>query len=254
MRQHLTVLAVSAAVLAASALHAEEPAGTVARVEYFKPKPGMTAQFEAARKEHNAWHREHADRWAWVTWEIATGKRAGQYVTGTFDHRWADLDAREPFDAEDTANALSTMGPSLEGSEARIYTVIPQASHGEAESEPAPLAQVTYYHVNPAGVSEFGAAIRSLKEAADKANWPVSFTWYHLVSGATGPQFVLVYNHKSWADFGGSGESVEAAISSVVGPYEAVRLLQGVRANTLSTYSELLRYRRDLSYLPAKPQ
>jgi hypothetical protein len=55
------------------------------------------------------------------------------------------------------------------------------------------------------------------------------------------------------AEFGGSGESVEAVISSVVGPYEVVRLLQGVRANTLSTYCEPLRYRPDLSYLPGKP-
>jgi hypothetical protein len=61
---------------------------------------------------------------------------------------------------------------------------------------------------------------------------------------------VLAVARQKWADFAGPEKSLEQMVSESVGPYEAVELLQGVRANTVRTYSELLQFRPDLSYMP----
>ena len=54
----------------------------------------MTAQWEAGRKAHTAFHAAQKDTWAVYTWQILTGDRSGSYLTASPGHHWSDFDAR----------------------------------------------------------------------------------------------------------------------------------------------------------------
>ena len=69
-----------------------------------------------------AWHKSQNDSWSWTVWEITTGEGTGNYLVGSCGHDWKDSDGREKFQADDSANANSTMGPYL-ASETMAYYV-----------------------------------------------------------------------------------------------------------------------------------
>ncbi len=241
---------VVASLLCLPALAQETP-GTVARIGVFEPKPGAAAQFEQGRKKHFEFHRKENDTWSWFTWEVISGEHEGTYITGTFGHQWKDFDAWEKLDRADTADANANMGPSLESESTAYYELIPDASRPPAGKEPSPMIQVTHFYVKPAGVEAFVAAIKEAKTALDKAGWPSHSFWYRLVNGGEGPEFVLVAARASWAEMAPPAKSLAETLAGVLGPQKAVAVIHAVMGNTSRTYSELLRYRPDLSYVPA---
>ncbi|MFI5166111.1 MAG: hypothetical protein ACHQQS_05800 [Thermoanaerobaculales bacterium] len=230
---------------------AQEKPGVVARIGVFKPKPGMVQQFEQGRKKHFEWHRKNNDAWSWFTWETISGPQSGTYITGTFGHNWKDFDAWEKIDAADSADANANMGPYIEQEFAKYYVILSDASRPPAGKDPSAMAQVTHFYVKVSGVEAFIAAIKEAKTALDKVNWPVHSFWYQLASGGEGPELVLVTARSSWADIQPSERTLAQALAEVYGPEKASALLDTVRKNTDHTFSELLRYRPDLSYVPA---
>jgi hypothetical protein len=251
MRKLGVSLAIAVATLASGFVLAQEKPGVIARVGFFEPKPGAAQQFEQARKKHFEFHRKNNDSWSWLTWQVVTGEHTGTYITGTFGHHWKDFDAFEKLDKADTADADATMGPYVQAEFPRYFAFIPEASRPPEGNQPTAFSQVTHFYVKPSGVGAFLAAIKEGKQALDKVNWPVHAFWYQLVSGGEGPQFVLVVARASWAEFEPQGKGLPAAFAEVYGPEKATALVNAVSDNTRYTYSELLRYRPDLSYIPA---
>jgi hypothetical protein len=252
MRKLETLLCASlaASVLSLPALAQENP-GTIARIGMFKPKPGAVAQFEQGRKKHFEFHRKANDAWAWFTWETISGEHEGTYITGTFGHHWKDFDAWEKLEQADTADANANMGPSIETEFTAYYELIPDASRPPAGSQPSAMMQVTHFFVKPDGVEAFLGAIKDAKTALDKLDWPSHSFWYRLVSGGKGPEFVLVTARASWAEMEPATKTLSQALAEVYGPQKSVAVIQAVVGNTSHTYSELIRYRPDLSYIPA---
>ena len=252
MRKLETLLCASlaASVLVLPALAQENP-GTIARIGMFKPKAGAVAQFEQGRKKHFEFHRKSNDSWAWFTWETISGEHEGTYITGTFGHHWKDFDAWEKLEQADTADANANMGPSIESEFTAYYELIPDASRPPAGKQPSPMAQVTHFYVKPDGVDAFLGAIKDAKTALDKIDWPSHSFWYRLVSGGKGPEFVLVTARASWAELEPPAKTLTQALTEVYGPQKAVAVVHAVVSNTSHTYSELIRYRPDLSYIPA---
>jgi hypothetical protein len=251
MRKAGFAVATAVATLAAGLLLAQEKPGVIARVGFFAPKPGMGQQFEQARKKHFEWHRNSNDSWAWYTWQVISGEHEGSYITGTFGHHWKDFDAWERLEQGDSENANATMGPFVQSEFTGYYAFIPAASSPMADTGPTKFSQVIHFYVKPSGVGPFRAAIKDGEAALAKVNWPVHANWYELVSGGEGPEFVLAVARNSWADFEPRGKTLADAFAEVYGPEKATAMLDAVRNNTRYTYSELLRYRPDLSYIPA---
>jgi len=243
------------ATVAASALsvpaRAQESPGTVARIGVFKPKPGAAAQFEQGRKKHFEWHRKANDGWTWYTWETISGEHEGSYITATFGHHWKDFDAWEKMEQADTADANANMGPSIASEFTAYYDYIPEASRPPAGKEPSAMGQVTHFFVKPAGVDAFLGAIKEARTALDKVDWPAHSFWYRLVNGGNGPEFVLVTARASWAEMEPPAKTLAQAFTEAYGPQKAVALIDAVVGNTTHTYSEMIRYRPDLSYIPA---
>src|SRR5436305_3064303 len=97
-------------------------ANNVCRIFFQTPKPGMTQQFEAARKKHNLFHGSQKDTWTWNTFEIQTSEMAGTYVTSTCGHAWKDFDDWEKkMGIADAADAGASIGATLQGGRNAFY-------------------------------------------------------------------------------------------------------------------------------------
>jgi hypothetical protein len=249
MRRMGSLFAAALALPAAASLAADQP-GTVGRVFVTAARPGMTAQYEAGRKKHMDWHRKQNDTWTWLVWQVETGPNAGSYVSGTFGHQWKDLDDWEKKLGEgDTADGAVNMVPFSQGGSNGIYTFMPDVSRPSAT--PPPMSQVLHYHLKMGAEQEFKNAMKRIHEAIGKAGLPWNYGWYELVDGGDHPSFVLTIALGGWADLAPSETPFAAMLAKAHGEFEAGEILKAVDRSVKSVRSEVLRFRPDLSYLPA---
>ena len=103
----------------------------VCQVSFWTAKPGAAAAWAEGRKKHMEFHKQQKDAFAWYTWEVINGDRAGSFITGTFDHYWKDFDGREAFDALDAADVAKTSGPATESSSDGYWIHMGDASRNE---------------------------------------------------------------------------------------------------------------------------
>jgi hypothetical protein len=245
------ILAAALALPAASALAADQP-GTVARVFVTAPKPGMTAQYEAGRKKHMDWHRKQNDSWAWLTWQIETGEASGSYVVGSFGHQWKDFDEWEKkLGTADEADGQLNLAPFSGTSTNGIYTLLADISKPTEGPTPAPMTEVIHYQLNMGAEREFRSAMKKIHEAIQKSGLNWHYFWYELMDGGEHPTYVLAYAMNGWADLAPSDPPFPAIISKAFGEYEAGEILKSIDRSVKSVRSETIRYRPDLSYVPA---
>jgi hypothetical protein len=231
---------------------AQEKPGNAGMVYSAKPKGSGWGQLEEAIKKHFAWHRSQNDAFAYHVWQVMSGDNIGDFVVGTFGHNWKDFDGRDELDHADVADFVANVLPLTEELSLHYTAMVPEASRPSSRTQPAAMSQITHYFIKPSGVVQFAGAIKEIKAALDKANYPVRSSWYRLVSGGEGPHYVLVVERSSFAEFEPMAKSLEQVIAEVTSPAKAIELASAVRDNTRHTYSELLVYRADLSYVPAK--
>jgi hypothetical protein len=230
----------------------QEKPGTVTRVFDVAVKSGMTTQYEQARKKHNEFHKKIKDTWAWQTWQVESGERAGTYVTATFGHHWKDFDDWAKNEEADGADVDATMGPFLAGGGNAFYVYMPDVSRPMEGMAPTAFTELTHFLLKQGGESDFVAAIRTIHEAIGKTNWPAHYYWYSLANGGDGPAYVLALPHKSWAEMEDLDPSFPQMLEKGLGRHDAEAILQTLNKSIASQRSELLRYRPDLSYVPVK--
>jgi len=246
----LAVVLCSAAVSAAAV--AQEKPGAIALVYTTKPRSLNIMQHESALKKHFEWHKAHKDAFSWSVWQVISGENIGDFVVGTFGHQWKEFDARATFDEADTADFIPNVLPTAEKVDLGYWEFLPAASHPSPSAQPAAMAQITHYFVKPDGFVAFADALKALKGALDKANYPMYAYWYRLVSGGEGPQFVVAVDRNSWAEMAGPAKSLDDALAEAVGPQKAVEVLTAIRQTTRYTRSYMIAYRPDMSYIPPK--
>jgi hypothetical protein len=258
MRKMLLVVAV---LCLASILQAQPqpssggamPAAVLCEIHTNKVKPGMTAQYEQGRAKHMAWHKSQNDAWEWLTWEITTGENTGNYLVGSCGHQWKDFDARDKFNVADSANANATMGNMLAG-ETMSYYVLRQdmtAQMAESATPPAYLS-VTHFYVKPEGVADFTEGVKKVNAGIAKTNYPGNRSaWYSLANGGNGPEFVLVQERQNLAEMAAPGKSLDQMMQDAYGA-EGATIMAALRKAYWHSTSELLHFRADLSYMPAK--
>ncbi len=222
----------------------------VALIYTNRAKPGMIKQYEQGRKKHMAWHRSQKDPWTWVVWEIMTGDNTGSYIIGTFNHAWKDLDGRDKFEADDSVEAASSMSPSEEVSKLSYYYYRRDMSATALDQGPTPYSSVTIFTVKPEGVADFVASVKKINEGALKTNYGSHAMWYSLASGGQGPQFVVVQSRENFAAIQGPEKSTDVMMKEAYGD-EGTAVMKTFRSSYTSTYSQLQKYRPDLSYTPA---
>ena len=240
-------LFVTVLFLATLALAQSSPE-VVSEVYVTTVKAGMTAQWEAGRKEHSAFHAAQKDTWSVFVWEILTGERSGAYMMASPGHNWKDFDAREAFNKMDYPNVAKTIGPYTAESPRAYYVYRDDLSLTKPPSTPAKMRTTAIYNVVPEHVNDFLDAIKKINAAIQKTNYPVKPSrWYQLANGGEVPTYVLVSDRASWSDMEPPEKKLQDALKEAYGDAGA---LDQLRRSCRRITTEMSVFRADLSYMP----
>lgn len=250
MRKTFLVLFI-VCLTATLALAQAPPPASVCEIHINKVKPGMTAQYEAGRAKHMAWHKSQNDKWSWDVWEFTTGENTGNFVIATCGHDWKDFDARDKFNVADGADANASFGSYLAGSTMAYYVHRSDLTVAhKMGATPPPYLNVIHFFLKPEGVLEFADAVKKINAAFDKTTTPRTVQdWYALASGGHGPELVLVQERKNIGEMAGTtAKTLDQVMQEAYGA-EGATIMNAARKSYWSTTSELLHFRADLSYL-----
>jgi hypothetical protein len=224
---------------------------SVCEINVSVPKPEGAKQFEAARKKHNEFHRTEKDKNTIMVWSVSTGPASGSYVTGVCGMTWKDMDGREDFDRRDIADIEKTLTPAIASNIQSYYILRKDLSLVPDVGAPTKMITVVHYFVKPSGLSQFTDAVKRINAAAVQSKYPMKPSrWYQLANGGEGPHYVVVTDRASWADMQGPDQTMAEMVKQVYGDDD--KTMQNLRDAVDHTVSEMLDYRADLSYIPAK--
>jgi hypothetical protein len=240
---------VCALTLALPALAQEGEDGNIAKIVFFRAKPGMTQQLEDGLKKHVVWHKEQGGTWAWYVWTYETGDFTGGYASGTFGHSWSDFDNPDIDWETDIAYVREIILPYVaEGSQWRYFEDIPKVS--KPLDKPAMLSEVIRFRLRYGKDADFMYLIGKFHEAIEKTGWPVHYRWARLANGGDSPIYVLIIPHQSYASIKGPEQNFVQMLTEAVGEQEAQMLLEKWAKVVKSENAHLERNRPDLSYIP----
>jgi len=240
--------------LGAVSVAAQSQPGTLAALEFQTPKNGAVTQYEEGRKQKADWHKQQKDTQPLYVWEILTGDSTGTYVVGRLGQHWADLDKPTVPDAADLDTYRKLIASNVQTLVARYYDYMPKVSNPESSMTPSKFSEIITYHVRGDRDSEFRSTIKRFNEAIQKGKVPLNYYWYELVNGGPGETFVLSIPHANYADFEDNPniKPFREILKDAFSAAEADEILKGFDASVKNTESEIIRFRDDLSYIPAK--
>jgi hypothetical protein len=241
-------------LFAAFAVVAQQQPGTVAALEFQKPKNGTVPQYEAGRKQKAEWHKQQKDPLPLLVWETLSGDNTGTYIVGRLGQHWADFDKPPIPDQADLEEFNKVVGNYVESIVARYYEFMPKISNPSSATMPSKFAEIVTFHVRYGKGSDFRSAITRIYDATVKTKWPVNYEWYTLANGGMTGTYVLVLPHANWADFEDKPDvkPFRDMIKDAFGQAEADSIVARIDASVQSETSEIIQFRPDLSYLPAK--
>jgi len=226
-----------------------QPQRLISEVNIATPKPGMTAQFEAGRKAHSAFHAAQNDKWSVLVWEITTGERTGSYLMASPGHHWADFDARTDFVKLDMVDVEKNMTPYANTTTA-YYAYRDDLSLSKPPATPSAMRTAAYYSVIPGRMNDFIEGVKKINAATQKMNDPTRPSRvYSLSNGGNAPQFVLITERAKWADMEPMGMTLDELMKAAYGD-DGKKILDDYRASIASVRTEMAVYRPDLSYIP----
>ena len=238
-------------VVAATPVFAQQPpAETITQVIRQKPKSGMEAQYEAARKKHMAWHKAQKDPWSWNVYEVTSGPDTGAYLVTSGNHSWADIDTwTGKLGAGDTADSAASVGPASASAEVSYWAQLNSISRLPPADQRAPMLTLTVYYVKPGHDAAFTAAVGKVQKMLETAKFPLHGIWYRLASGGEMPAYAVVTPRANYAAMAPT-PSLMGVVTQQVGEAEAQKLFGEFFSHVTRYTSELLQRRDDLGYLP----
>lgn len=249
------VCALAVAAIAALSASAQTAPASIAAIETQTPKNGMTQQYEQGRKQKADWHKEKKDPQPLYVWETLTGDSTGNYLVGRLDQHWADMDKPAIPDQSDTDEFNRVIGSYVQSVSDRYYQFLPKLSNPDTSSStPAKYTELVTFRIHRDKIGAFRAALARIREAAQKSPWPIHYEFYELVNGGYLGTFVLAEPHANWADFEDKPDvkPLRDVLKDAFGQAEADAVYEQLEAPIQSEYSEILEFRQDLSYIPAK--
>lgn len=243
-------------MLAPAPASAQDKPASITTVETQTPKTGAYAQYEAGRKQLAAWRKQANDPSPLFVFANITGDETGSYEVVSMDQHWADLDKPAVTMQDSVAEYEKVMAEANPRVVTRIYEHLTDVSSPADPNMTAPpkFSEIITFHVKYAKRVQFRGAMTLIHSAAEKANWPVKFDWYALYSGGPLPTYVLVEGHANWADFEEKPDvkPLRDVLKDSFGQAEADAVMHNLDDSIESESSNVIVYRPDLSYIPAK--
>jgi hypothetical protein len=245
--------ALSVLLFVSSAAFAQGQPGNIAALEFQTPKNGMVKQYEEGRKKKAAWHKQQNDDQGLFVFETLTGDRTGTYIVGRLGVHWADLDKPKVSDAADLAQYQTLVGASVEKLVTSYWEFQPKWSNPPTDMN-GKYTEVITFHIRYGHGDDFRSAVARAAEARQKTNSQAHYSWYRLVSGGPGGTFVVTIEHANWASMEEDPaiKSLREDLRTAFGEQEAMSVIERLNSSIEGTYSEIIQFRPDLSYIPAK--
>jgi hypothetical protein len=246
----LYLLAGIGSIVLAEEKETEEKPPSVAQFWYFTVKPQMYMQFEAALKEHIAWHEKAEGKWGWNVFQIITGPRYGEYIIRSHNVNWEDFDANAKFFEKQVMMFRLKVLPLVDSVWSNIVVVDMESSHWPEEEGKITMVEVYQYYLKPTMVEQFNEAKKEMSAALKEANWGEHYAFSFTRSGGVVPSVSVVVPRENWADFAEPEVSFMDAITKVMTEEEAKELVKKYQEPIAKIKSFAVRYRPELSYKP----
>jgi hypothetical protein len=232
----------------------QDKPGTLAPLEFQKPKSGMVKQYEDGRKQKAEWHKQQKDPLPLYVWEVMSGEETGSYVVGRLNQHWTDLDKPAVPDQADVDEFNKVMGPSVQSVVSRYYELLPKVSSPPADSKMSKFSEIISYHVRYGKDAEFNSVLAKITEGIIKTKWPVNFLWFALANGGPTGTYVLAIPRESWGEFGQNPDMkpFRQMLTEAFGEGESDSIIKRLDSCVEGATSQIDKFRADLSYLPAK--
>jgi hypothetical protein len=252
MKAHRCFVCLGAILLAALCTAAQER-GNISSIELQTPKSGMAKQYEEGRKAKAAWHKQQKDTQPLIVLEVMSGEHTGSYLVGRFNQHWADFDTPSVTDAADLEQYNKVVSAYVERLSTAYYEYMPKESNPGPEGDDK-YTSVTVFHIRFGKGDDFRSAITRMHDAAEKTKWPFHYEWQRLVNGGPGGTYVLLVHHANWASFADDPnvKPLRDILREAFGEQEAMSVIERLNGSIESTYSEIVQFRPDLSYIPRK--
>lgn len=246
--------ALALAVLAVPLLIAQSNPGTIASLEFQKPKNGMVPQYEDGRKQKAAWHKQQNDPQPLFVWEFLSGDNTGTYAVGRLGQHWADFDKPAIPDQADVAEYNKVIGNYVESVKARYYEYMPKISNPTSAKMPSKYAEVISFYVRYGKGPDFQKAVGKIYDATVKTKWQVNYEWYRLVNGGPAGNWVLILPRDNWAAFEDQPnvKPFREMLKDAFGQAEADSIVGLIDSSVMNETIELIQFHPELSYIPGK--
>jgi len=255
MKFRMQIYVFAVALLATCSASAQTNPGNIASIETQTPKTGMTQQYEQGRKQKADWHKQQKDPLALYVWETISGDNTGTYLVGRLNQHWADFDKPPIPETADTDEYNKVIGSYVQSVVDRYYEYLPKVSNPDTSSTgPTKYTELVTFRVRHDKIGVFRGGLTRLAEAVQKTKWPLHYEFYELANGGYDGTFVLAEDHANWADFEDKPEvkPFRDMLKDAFGQAEADSVYDRLENSIESEYSEIVQFRPDLSYIPAK--
>ena len=241
------------ALLAVAGVNAAEPdKANVSRVYNDTVAPADQIAYETGVKAYNKCLAEHGFKYTWTAWGHETGNTyLYSYVTGP--HTWATFDAMHDAGKACDDAWRTNANPHLKGETSAFAVAMPELSHVSKDKDAKPaLMRVTFFTLKQGHVSNeaFTDAMKKIAAAAEKANWPDHYLVQKIrAGGKESPDFILVSQHKNWADFGAEANpTLWKMVEGVYGKQDTDALRKSINDALEDVSSHVDSYNADLTY------
>jgi uncharacterized protein (TIGR02246 family) len=253
---HLVVLLLAVVGLCLFGAVSTSMAQSSDEIAYFhvnRAKPGMTGQYETARKRHWIWHQKMQDRWSYHVWQIVSGEATGTYVVCSFSHSWKEVDESDQKVGGEEDDPAAKVEPYLDAEWESYYRYLPDLSVAPKSSfMPSDKLAVTRLVLKANQVERFIVAQSKIRQALARAGYQEPMRWCQLVSGGESPQFLLLVDRNNWAAYGQSpDDKLGVILEKAYGKARATSILRDAGRAVQSKYVETWQYRADLSFVAA---
>lgn len=251
--KHLSVT-LAVAFVAAFSTSAQTNPGNIAAIETQTPKPGMTQQYEQGRKQKADWHKQQKDSAALLVFEIISGEGTGKYLVGRGGLHWADMDHPSVPQAADDEEYNKVIGPYVASVTRSYFEFLPKLSNPDNSPLPPKYSQIIAIRAKVGRSGDLRAAIAKISDAERKANPSSHVGVYELANGGYAGTFVISFPRPNWAAFeeNPNTKPMTQVLTEAYGADEMNSIFATLDNSIESEYSEILRFREDLSYIPAK--
>ena len=162
------MLSVFAVMLCAVSMVAQSKPGTVAALEFQKPKEWHGKQYEDGRKQKAAWHKQQNDTQPLYGGKPSAARMTRTFIVGRLDQHWADFDKPAIPDQADLDEFQKVLGNYVDSIVARYYESLPKVSNMPPPTMAPKFDDIITFHVRYGKESDFRSAISRIHDASQE--------------------------------------------------------------------------------------